>query len=79
MIRRVTAPARSMSYRTMRPVAYLIHRASKLAPPSRLELELLDLDLAASGVHITWTRTYVADACAVGIAQRVMHDVLEAA
>lgn len=61
----------------MSPHAYLVHRATKLAPPSRLELELLDLDLAAAGVHIPWCRSYVVDACAVGIARRVMHDVLD--
>ena len=68
-----------MSYRTMSPQSYLIHRASKLAPPSRLELELLDLDLAAAGIHIVWSISYTADESAAGIAQRVIHDVLEAA
>lgn len=63
----------------MSPQSYLIHRASKRAKPSRAELRLIDRDLADAGVHLPWTRGFDADASAIVIAQRVMHDVLEAA
>lgn len=63
----------------MSPHAYLIHRATKVAPPSSLELELLDLDLAAAGVQLSWSASVETDDDAVDIAQRVIHDVLEAA
>ena len=59
--------------------AYLIHRATKLAKPSKTELRLIDSDLADAGVHIPWTHEYEADNSAIVIAQRVMQDVLEAA
>lgn len=59
--------------------SYLIHRATKLAKPSKTELRLIDRDLADAGVHIPWTHAYDADSSAVVIARRVMLDVLEAA
>jgi len=63
----------------MSPHSYLIHRASKLAKPSKAELRLIDRDLADAGVHLPWTHGFDADTSAIVIAQRVMHDVLEAA
>ncbi|HYK54007.1 MAG TPA: hypothetical protein VEV38_10805 [Candidatus Eremiobacteraceae bacterium] len=63
----------------MTPHPYLIHRATKLAKPSKTELRLIDRDLADAGVHIPWTRAYDADHSAIVIARRVMLDVLEAA
>lgn len=63
----------------MRQDSYLLHRASKYSKPSRVELRLIDGDLAAAGVHIYWTHAYNADESAVIITQRVMHDVLDAA
>jgi hypothetical protein len=59
--------------------SYLIHRASKLARPSKVELRLIDRDLAEAGVHLPWTVAYDADAAVIVIARRVMNDVLEAA
>jgi hypothetical protein len=63
----------------MSPNTYLVHRATKLAKPSKTELRLIDRDLADAGVHIPWTHAYDADSCAIVIARRVMFDVLEAA
>ena len=63
----------------MRRHSYLAHRASKFSKPSRIELRLIDGDLAAAGVHIYWTHAYNADESAVIITQRVMQDVLDAA
>jgi len=71
--------ARDLSYRPMRRHSYLIHRASKFGKPSRVELRLIDGDLAAAGVHIYWTHSYDPDASAVIITRRVMNDVLDAA
>ena len=59
--------------------AYLMHRASKFAKPSKAELRLIDRDLADAGVHIPWCHAFDADEAAIVIMQRVMHDVLEAA
>jgi len=63
----------------MSPHAYLIHRATKLARPSKTELRLIDRDLADAGVHIPSMHEYDADSAAIVIAQRVMQDVLEVA
>ena len=63
----------------MSPHAYLIHRATKIAKPSDLELLLIDRDLAAAGVHIPWSSSVTIDLGAVRITRRVMNDVLEAA
>ena len=59
--------------------SYLMHRAAKVTRASRLELRLLDRDLADAGVHIPWTALVRADAATRGIVIRVIQDVLRAA
>jgi len=59
--------------------SYLIHRAAKRPGPSRLELRLLDRDLADAGVHLPWTARVNADAKTRVLVLRVVRDVLDAA
>ena len=75
----VTGAVTRASYPAMTRMSYLIHRASKRARPSALELHLLDSDLAAAGIQIPWTPTVRADASACIIVVREVHDVLNAA
>jgi hypothetical protein len=59
--------------------SYLIHRAAKGLRASRLELHLLDRDLAEYGVQIPWTVCVRADAATRVLVLRVVRDVLNAA
>jgi hypothetical protein len=63
----------------MSPHPYLAHRARKRLPASRLELRLLDRDLADAGIHIPWTPSVRADVATRVLVLRVVHDVLDAA
>ncbi len=59
--------------------SYLIHLATKQPGPTRLELRLLDRDLADAGVHLPWTRAVCADSETRVLVLRVVRDVLDAA
>jgi len=59
--------------------SYLNHRAAKQLAPSRFELRLLDLDLAAAGVQLSWSPIVRADAQTRVLVLRVVRDVLRAA
>lgn len=58
---------------------YLIHRATKRIRASRLELRLLDMDLAEIGVHIPWAAVLSADAAMSDRVLKMVQDVLNAA
>ena len=63
----------------MRYHPYLAHRAAKRPRVSRVELRLLDRDLAEAGIHIPWTAGVDTDEGAMLLVRRTMDDVLDAA
>jgi hypothetical protein len=59
--------------------SYLIHLATKQPALSRLELRLLDRDLADAGVQLPWSSLVCADPKTRVLVLRVVRDVLDAA
>jgi hypothetical protein len=59
--------------------SYIIHRASKMAPPSRLELYLIDRYFEETGVRIPWSPLVTVSAHARSLVCDVMKGVLDAA
>jgi len=71
--------AAGLSYYAMSNHSYLIHLATKQPGLSRLELRLLDRDLADAGVHLPWSSLVRADSETRVLVLRVVRDVLDAA
>ena len=71
--------ARVVSYLAMSHHSYLFHREAKRPAARRLELSLLDRDLACAGIQIPWTACVRADDAVRVLVVRVVRDVLRAA
>ena len=68
-----------LSYYSMRYHPYLAHRAAKRPRVTRVELRLLDRDLADAGVQIPWTAFVRTDDRTRLLVKRTMLDILDAA
>jgi hypothetical protein len=63
--------------RAMTHYSYLIHRAAKMAPPSLLELRLIDRYFEETGVRrIPWTRSVEVNPAARSVVSDVMRVIL---
>ncbi|HXW76126.1 MAG TPA: hypothetical protein VEJ20_01820 [Candidatus Eremiobacteraceae bacterium] len=59
--------------------SYIIHRAAKMAPPSRVELRLIDRYFQETGVVIPWTRRVYVDPRTKALVVQLVRSVLRAA